>query len=114
MIGGTRNKMFEKKSFRPNSFKKEDYRPKTFNKSPMNFNKTVGNKDYSTTRPKIDKSNKGRFVEKKRRTSIVDSNEDYRGFRKEEFDTDYQQSNYKAGLPEGEFHMDSFLDFQLS
>ena len=105
--------MFEKKSFRPNSFKKDDYRPKaSFNKS-MSFNKTIGNKD-DIIRPKIDKSNKGRFVEKKRRTSIVDSNEDYRGFRKEEFDADYQQSNYKAGLPEGEFHMDSFLDFQLS
>lgn len=105
--------MFEKNNFRPNSFKKTDFRPKVFNKS-LNFNKTVCNKDDFTIRPKIDKSNKGRFVEKKRRISIVDSNEDYRGFRKEEFDTDYQQSNYKAGLPEGEFHMDSFLDFQLS
>jgi hypothetical protein len=106
--------MFEKKTFRPNSFKKTDFRPKLFNKSPLNFNKTIGNKDNISIRPKIDKSNKERFVEKKRRTSIVDSNEDYRGFRKEEFDADYQQSNYTTGLPEGEFHMDSFLDFQLS
>ena len=112
MIGGMRNKMFEKKSFRPDSFKKDNYRPKVFNKSPMNFNKTVGNKD-EIIHLKIDKSNKGRFIEKKRKVSIVECNEDYRGFRKEEFDADYQQSNYKAGLPEGEFHMDSFLDFQL-
>lgn len=105
--------MFEKKTFRPNSFKKTDFRPRVFNKSPMNFNKTVGNKDDISIHPKIDKSNKGRFVEKRRRISIVECNKDYRGFSKEDFDCEYLQSNYSAGL-EGEFHMDSFLDFQLS
>lgn len=92
---------------------KHNFRPKI--NSPDNFRSETHQENAAVCKFNRETRRKNtRLVDKKRSKPLSESNSDYIGFDKTDFAEDYQQSNYSGGNYSGEFHMESFLDFQLS
>ena len=90
-----------------------NFRPKV--NSPNNFRSETHQENAAVCKFSREAKRKNRRLANKERSKpMSESNSDYIGFDQKDFAEDYQQSNYTGGNYNGEFHMESFIDFQLS